>query len=580
VDVAQKTRSGSGAVADPRLPAVPRHVGREEELAADHRQIGRVARLDTGMDVLDAPRAGGPAVGAPQLATEQVGGGEVGNAVHDDAEAGVASRVVDRRGGEILDQVLRRAAPEPATIRARPASIAGEEHRGLSRAATRSGSKCSRTRQPSRELTMNLFPASVLCAAALGVPAQEPAPANPPAIRIRAARWLDVVSGELRSPAEVVVTGERIRAVGQDHGEPIDRTLELGDVTLLPGLIDCHTHLLYDLDKDSFTRSVRETAADAALRGARNARLTLRAGFTTVRDVGATGFADIALMRAIDRGFVAGPRMFPAAHSLGITGGHADVTGLAPGILEQTPREGVANGPAEALAAVRYQVKHGAKVIKICATAGVLSFEGPVGAQQFTVEEMRVIVAEAARHGLRVAAHAHGTDGILAAVEAGVASIEHGSMLSDEAIAAMKAHGTWLVPTSYLAEAIDLDVLPEVMRRKARFVLPLARASLRRAVQAGVRIAFGTDAAVIPHGHNAREFAVYVEAGMAPIDAIRTATIHAAELIGVDDRGRIAPGLLADLIAVPGDPLADVTALERVEFVMKGGVVAAERPTR
>jgi imidazolonepropionase-like amidohydrolase len=227
----------------------------------------------------------------------------------------------------------------------------------------------------------------------------------------------------------------------------------------------------------------------------------------------------------------------------------------------------------ECIKAVRYQIKHGAKLIKICATAGVLSFEGPVGAQQFNAEELAAIVAETRRHGLKVAAHAHGTEGILAAVRAGVASIEHGSMLDDETIAAMREHGTYLVPTSYLAEAIDFDILPPPIRRKARFVLPLARASLHRAIQAGVKIAFGTDAAVYPHGLNAREFAVYVKSGMRPLAAIRSATIHAADLLGVEDRGRIAVGQLADLVAVTGDPLADVTVLERIDWVIKGGAV-------
>ena len=344
-------------------------------------------------------------------------------------------------------------------------------------------------------------------------------------------------------------------------------------MTLLPGLMDMHTHLCYDLEGDWVNRAVREGAADAALRGSRNAMITLLAGFTTVRDVGAGGFADISLMRAIDNGIVAGPRMFPAGHSLGITGGHCDATGYAPGILEQGPEQGIADGVAEVLRATRYQIKHGAKVIKICATAGVLSFEGSVGAQQYSEEEMRVIVEEAARHGLKVAAHAHGTEGIIAAIRAGVASIEHGSMLDGEAISLMKARGTYLVPTSYLVDAINLDNLPPPIRAKAEYILPLARKSLSRAIQSGVKIAFGTDAAVYPHGDNAREFAVYVKQGMSPIEAIRSATIHAADLLGVDDRGVIAEGKLADIIGVAGNPLEDVTVLENVRFVMKGGKV-------
>ncbi|MGH7482443.1 MAG: metal-dependent hydrolase family protein, partial [Longimicrobiales bacterium] len=234
---------------------------------------------------------------------------------------------------------------------------------------------------------------------------------------------------------------------------------------------------------------------------------------------------------------------------------------------------GVADGVDEVVEAVRQQIKHGARVIKICATAGVLSFEESVGAQQMTEEEMRAAVEEAARHGIPVAAHAHGTAGIKAAVRAGVASIEHGSILDDEAIELMRERGTYLVPTTYLADAIDLDALPAQIRAKAEHVLPIMRESLRRAIAAGVPIAFGTDAAVYPHGDNAREFAVYVRLGMSPVDAIRTATVEAAALLGVDDRGVVAEGRLADLIAVPGNPFQDVRTLENVRFVMKGGVV-------
>jgi imidazolonepropionase-like amidohydrolase len=396
---------------------------------------------------------------------------------------------------------------------------------------------------------------------------------------VHAARMLDVERGTIVHDVAVSVEGGHIVAIG--HGPPAEgvTVIDLGDVTLLPGLMDAHTHLGYDLEGDWVNRPVKETPADIALRAARNARLTLHAGFTTVRDVGSGGFADVALMRAIDRGFVEGPHVIPAGHALGITGGHCDLTGFAPGIAETGPEEGIADGPEGVLRALRYQVKHGAHVIKFCATAGVLSFEGPVGAQQFSDEEMRTIVEEATRHGLKVAAHAHGTEGIKAAVRAGVSSIDHGSMLDDEAVRLMVEHGTYLVPTSYLASVIDVDALPPPIRSKAEFVLPRARESLGKAIASGVKIAYGTDAGVFPHGDNGKEFAVLVERGMTPIEAIRTATVYAADLLGVADRGRIAEGMRADLVAVRGDPLDDVRVLEDVVFVMKSGTVFRQ-PTR
>jgi imidazolonepropionase-like amidohydrolase len=404
----------------------------------------------------------------------------------------------------------------------------------------------------------------LLCASIF---AQPPAP-----IILRAARWLDVGAGQVRTPAVVVIQDGRITGVGADMPAGA-RTIDLGDVTLLPGLIDAHTHLTSDIEGDWVTRGVRELPADAALRGARNAKRTLEAGFTTVRDVGAGGFADIALMKAIDAGMVPGPRMIASANALGITGGHCDATGWAPGILEGGPEEGIVDGVDAAVRGVRYQIKHGARVIKICATAGVLSFDATVGAQQLSDEEMRAIVEETGRHGLKVAAHAHGTQGILAAVKAGVASIEHGSMLNDEIIALMKKRGTYLVPTAYLLTAMPLNLLPPPIAVKAKQIIPLAQESHRQAIKAGVKIAFGTDAGVYPHGVNAREFAVYVGYGLTPLEAIRTATIGAADLLGVGDRGTIAPGQLADLVAVPGDPLKDIKLMEQVSFVMKGGVV-------
>jgi len=420
------------------------------------------------------------------------------------------------------------------------------------------------------------IPCLTLLLPVLSIQAQGPAAAPAPVV-VRAARMLDMVSGQMIRDVSVVVTGDRITAVNPASLPPGARVMDLGDVTLLPGFIDLHTHLTGEISATSFIEPVLETSVDAAYKAARHGRITVMAGFTTVRDFG--GEVTVAMGKAVDRGDVVGPRIIPSRNALGITGGHCDVTGFAPGVLEQDTKAGIADGPWEVVEAVRYQIKHGAQVIKTCATAGVLSLEGPVGAQQYTYEELKAMVDEAARHGVKVAAHAHGTEGIKAAVRAGVETIEHGSMLDDEAIALMKEHGTYLVPTAYLRDRINLAVLPPLVRRKAETVLPLAAESNRKAIAAGVKIAFGTDAAVYPHGENAKEFAVYVKLGMTPLAALRSATTVAAEVLGKDDRGSIAPGKLADLIAVPGDPLIDITATERVLFVMQGGkVLKDERP--
>jgi imidazolonepropionase-like amidohydrolase len=402
-------------------------------------------------------------------------------------------------------------------------------------------------------------------------PAAAPAAvaAAPAVVALRAARVLDVERGVLLQDGVVVVEGDRIRSVGRAPAPAGATVIDLGDMTLLPGLIDVHTHLTFDLEGDWVNQPVKEGAADYALRGARNARRTLLAGFTTVRDVGAFGFADVALARAIEGGLVEGPRMVPSGHALGITGGHCDVTGFAPGILEQGPKQGVADGVDEVLKAVRYQIKHGARVIKTCATAGVSSFEESAGARQYSDAELLAMVEEAGRHGIKVAAHAHGTEGILAAVRAGAASIEHGSMLDDEAIRLMKERGAYLVPTLY-TWSVPVE-LPPLIHRKNEEMKPHVGRSVRAAIKAGVRIALGTDAGTFPHGDNARELAALVEHGLSPLGAIRAATLHAAALLGTPDRGAITPGRLADLVAVPGDPLENVRVLESVRFVMKGG---------
>ena len=417
---------------------------------------------------------------------------------------------------------------------------------------------------------------TVLCQPA---PAQTPA-STPQPIVVRAARMLDVESGRMLTNVRVVIEGDRIQSVNPSSVPSGARTIDLGDVTLMPGFIDMHTHLSGEISANMLLEPVTETEVDAAFKAVKNGRTTLMAGFTTVRDYG--GSVTVALGHAVERGDVLSPRVVPSRNSLGITGGHCDGgTGYAPGVLEQGPKDGVADGPWEVVEAVRYQIKHGAQVIKTCATAGVLSLEGPAGAQQYTYDELKAMVDEAARHGVKVAAHAHGTDGIKAAVRAGVASIEHGSMLDEEAIALMKQNGTYLVPTTYLADRINMNVLPPPIRKKAEAMIPLMRESHRKAIAQGVKIAFGTDAAVFPHGENAREFAAYVKLGMKPLDALRSATVNAADLLGKTDRGIIAAGRLADLVAVPGNPLEDITATERVVFVMLGGKVVKEagRPT-
>jgi len=388
---------------------------------------------------------------------------------------------------------------------------------------------------------------------------------------LRAARMFDAESGQMIPNAVVVVENGRISAVNPST-IPDDATeYDLGDATLLPGFIDSHTHLVGEIGPTSFTRAVTDDLADAAINAVKFGGRTVRAGFTTVRDFG--GEATVALGHAVERGDVIAPRVVPSRNPLGITGGHCDVTGFAPGILEGGIEDGIADGPWEVTAAVRYQIKHGAKVIKTCATAGVLSMEGPVGAQQYSLEELEAMVQEASRHGVKVAAHAHGSEGILAAVQAGVASIEHGSMLTDEIIDLMIEKGTYLVPTTYLVDRINLDVLPPLVRSKAETILPLARKSLERAIAAGVPIAFGTDAGVYPHGENAGEFSIYVRLGMSEAEALQTATVNAADLLDVDDRGRLEEGLLADIIAVPGNPLEDISLTEHVTFVMLGGRV-------
>ena len=408
-----------------------------------------------------------------------------------------------------------------------------------------------------------------------------------PPVHLRAARLLDVTTGEYVTPGELLIEGERITAV-QPSSVPSDaEVIDLGDVTLLPGLMDMEVNLLLGgPDHTSMLVAVQDDPAVRTLRAVANARRTLRAGFTTVRNLGLfiqTGglLLDVALKKATDHGWIDGPRIVPAGHAITPTGGHLDPTmfqAFAPHVLPLTIEEGIANGVSQVRQAVRYQIKYGAEVIKVCASGGVMSHTGPAGAQQYSDEELAAIADEAHRAGLKVAAHAHGDDGIRACIRAGIDCIEHGSLATDETIASMVEHGTFLVATTYLTDAMDISHAAPELQAKAAEVFPRSRQTISKAIAAGVKIACGTDAPAIPHGRNAKELAALVDRGMTPLQAIRAATLTSAELIDVDDRGRLEAGLLADIIAVPGDPLADITATQQVCFVMKGGQVYRNEP--
>lgn len=401
---------------------------------------------------------------------------------------------------------------------------------------------------------------------------------NPTVTVLRPAGVLDVDDGEVLAGAAIRVEGNRIAGVG-DVDADADEIIDLPDITLLPGLMDMEVDLILGGPGAGLSDPVRVDPVKMTLRAAANARRTLRAGFTTVRNLGLfvkTGgyLLDVALSEAIDAGWIEGPRVVPAGHAIVPTGGHLDPSaqsGLAPGMMPLSIEEGVADGVNEVRKAVRYQIRHGAQLIKCCASGGVMTPTGPSGAQQYSAEEFAAITDEAHRRGLKVAAHAHGDTAVNAALDAGIDCIEHGFMITAPTIHRLVETDTFLVSTSALTENWDISDQPPALQDKANEVFPKAKASITAAIDAGVKIACGTDAPAIFHGRNAEELEVLVKRGMTPLGAIRAATTVAAELIDRPDLGRLAPEMLADIVGVPGNPLDDISVIRRMAFVMKDG---------
>jgi imidazolonepropionase-like amidohydrolase len=409
-----------------------------------------------------------------------------------------------------------------------------------------------------------------------GLFAQQPTTTAKTRTLIRAGHILNVRTGEEAADQTLVVEGNKISSITATRSTPAqagDKEVDLRGFTVMPGLIDVHTHLTMDTDFDPY-HELSTNDIKAALHGVSNARVTLEAGFTSVRNVGASGYSDVALRDEIESGRIPGPHMQVSGPPLGITGGHCD-DNLLPFEFHAVG-DGVADGVAEVQKKVRQNIKYGADLIKVCATGGVLSKGDDPQASQYTLEELKAIVADAHRLGRKVAAHAHGAQGIQWASEAGVDSIEHGSYLNEDGIAEMKKRGTYLVPTAYIVDWMQqYGKLPTFYHQKMKDVSAVEKATAKRAIAEGVKIALGTDAAVYPHGLNAHELDVYVhQFGMTPLAAIQSGTVNAADLMGWSDRtGALETGKWADIIAVKGDPLQDVTILQHVPFVMKSGTV-------
>jgi imidazolonepropionase-like amidohydrolase len=425
---------------------------------------------------------------------------------------------------------------------------------------------------------LRLVVAGPVLAATLSVSPQVPA-----ATLIHAGRLIDGRSDEVQTSVTIVVDGDRITKIVEGFQSPADgdKVIDLRDATVMPGLMDMHTHLMSQHSKDSYTERFFMDESDYALRSTQYARVTLMAGFTTVRELGDNGINSVSLRKAISEHWIVGPRIFTAGKSIATTGGHADPTNALKGDYKRDagPLEGVINGVDDARKAVRQRYKDGADLIKLTATGGVLSLAASGQNPQFTDDELAAIVATAKDYNMTVAVHAHGAEGMKRAVLAGVDSIEHGTYMTDEIMQLMIDRGTYWVPTNMAGEWVAMKsqepgYFPEIVRPKAAAIGPAIKATFAKAYKAGVKIAFGTDSGVSAHGDNAHEFELMVEGGMPPMEAIRSATLTAAQLLRVDDRlGTLEAGKIADVIAVPGDPLQDIAQMKQVHFVMKDGEV-------